>query len=157
MKIFLRQLLRYFKQWFKLEPHLVVGDPAAPYMLRWWLIPRNRFFNIYLHKFLNDDDDRAKHDHPWASLSILLYGQIREIVEVSCTLLAGALTEETRLYRPGSVVYRSPYHTHRIELPDGKPAWTIFITGPKTRDWGFWCTRPRKWIYWRDFGSRGCG
>lgn len=61
-------------------PDFVIGGHANPYLLRWWLIPRNRVFNIYLHKFLRDDDDRALHDHPWFWCSIMLRG---EYVEVS--------------------------------------------------------------------------
>ena len=37
----------------------VIGPPERPYLLRWWIIQRNRFFNIYLHKFLRSDDDLA--------------------------------------------------------------------------------------------------
>ena len=51
------------RDWFKTlisgKPHFVIGGADDPYMLRWYLIPRNRRFNIYLHKFLRDDDDRA--------------------------------------------------------------------------------------------------
>lgn len=51
---------------------------------------------------------------------------------------------------------------HRIELVDG-PCWTLFITGPRYREWGFHC--PEKgWVHWRDFTApndygeigRGC-
>jgi hypothetical protein len=56
-------------RWFKKiagsrPPDFVIGGDS-PYMLRWWIIPRNKFFNIYLHRFLRSDDDRALHDHPW--------------------------------------------------------------------------------------------
>lgn len=40
-----------------------IGGHERPYLLRWFIIPRNRFFNIYLHKFLRSDDDRALLDH----------------------------------------------------------------------------------------------
>ena len=42
-------------------PDFIVGADAegGPYLRRWWLSPRNRLFNIYLHHFLRDDDDRA--------------------------------------------------------------------------------------------------
>ena len=49
------------------------GWPIKPkvigknYLSRWHIIPRNRYFNIYLHKFVGSDDDRALHDHPWRS------------------------------------------------------------------------------------------
>lgn len=59
-------------------PDLII-EPENPYMLRWHLIPRNRFFNIYLHKFLRSDDDRALHDHPWSwNLSLILKGEYIE-------------------------------------------------------------------------------
>lgn len=45
-------------------PDVVIGGDASPYMRRWWVIPRNRRFNVYLHHFLRSDDDRALHDHP---------------------------------------------------------------------------------------------
>ena len=38
---------------------LVVGGDADPYLRRWWLIPRNRIFNVYLHHFMRSDDDRV--------------------------------------------------------------------------------------------------
>ena len=42
------------------------------------------------------------------------------------------------------------------------PAWSLFITGPVTREWGFHC--PQGWRHWKDFTSyrevgedgRGC-
>jgi hypothetical protein len=43
----------------KRAPDQVIGGRERPYMLRWYLIPRNRFCNIYLHHFLRSDDDRA--------------------------------------------------------------------------------------------------
>ncbi len=33
------------------------GTEEVPYLQRWWVIPRNRWFNIYLHKFQHSDDD----------------------------------------------------------------------------------------------------
>ena len=39
------------------QPDFVVGKPEDPYLLRWWVIPRNKRFNVYLHKFLRSDDD----------------------------------------------------------------------------------------------------
>lgn len=54
------------------------GGPRRPYLTRWHIIPRNRWFNLYLHKFVHGDDDRALHDHPWVSASLLLEGRYRE-------------------------------------------------------------------------------
>ena len=130
------------------EPDFYIGGKANPYLLRWWVIPRNRVFNIYLHKFLRDDDDRALHDHPWISLSVILSGGYLEHT-------AAAI----RHWRAGSVVLRRAKHAHRIELlRDGQclvrrvvPAWTLFITGPRIREWEFHC--PQGWRHWREFTS----
>lgn len=132
------------------DPDFIIGDPA--YMLRWWVIPRNDMFNIYYHRIVRDDDDRALHDHPWPSFSIMVSGQMREI-----------LPNSERIMREGDCVFRSPEFAHRLELIEGEPAETIFITGPKIRDWGFHC--PKGWVHWETFCSpddsskigRGCG
>jgi hypothetical protein len=58
-------------------PDFVIGDR---YLERWWLIPRNPVFNLYLHRFNHDDDDRACHDHPWVSASFVLSGPMLEVV-----------------------------------------------------------------------------
>jgi hypothetical protein len=125
------------------EPDFVIGDPDDPYMKRWWVIPRNRLFNIYLHEFLHSDDDRALHDHPWLfNVSILLVGSY-----VEHEIEYGGVNKETR-YEAGSVRFRGPRFFHRIELREG-PTWTLFITGPVVRQWGFAC--PKGWRHWKDF------
>jgi hypothetical protein len=119
------------------EPDQIIGGKERPYMLRWWVIPRNRFFNIYLHHFLRSDDDRALHDHPWWNLSILLRGRYLEHTR-----------DRIRLRHAGCMVLRRATCAHRIELIDG-PVWTLFLTGPKIRSWGFHC--PQGWRHWRKF------
>ena len=130
-------------------PDFVIGDPARPYMLRWWLVPRNDVFNIYYHRILRDDDDRALHDHPWPSFSIMVSGRMTEVTP-----------EGERLLRAGDCVYRGADFAHRLQLaaeplqPAG-PVETLFITGPKVRDWGFRC--PGGFVPWRDFVGDGSG
>ncbi len=134
------------------DPDMLIGPPDDPYMLRWWLIPRNPEFNVYYHRILHDDDDRALHDHPWPSFSVLVRGALREVLQGS-----------VRTIRAGGCVYRGPHLAHRLELIDGEPAETLFITGLRVREWGFHC--PKGWVYWRDFVDgdnpgdigRGCG
>lgn len=127
------KLLGLFKTSF------IVGDPERPYLLRWHLIPRNRFFNVYLHKFLRSDDDRALHDHPWAFNASIL--------------LKGSYIEHTKngdfLRRRGRIYIRRGEYAHRVQLIKGKPVWTLFITGRKVRAWGFHC--PQGWRHWKDF------
>lgn len=120
-----------------MKPDLVIGDTERPYLLRWHIFPRNRFCNVYLHCILRDDDDRALHDHPWRNCSILLRGSYREITP------AGRFVRSA-----GSVVFRRAEAAHRLEVVEG-PVWSLFITGPKVREWGFHC--PRGWKVWHQF------
>jgi hypothetical protein len=128
-------------------------DPAvAPYMLRWWRIRKNAFFNIYFHRVLRSDEDRALHDHPWWNFSIVLHGGYYEH-----TIAAGGVHAKT-FYPAGSVRFRpSGSFAHRLELErysdqhpapglrgQEKPVLTIFITGPTLRRWGF--HHPEQWV-----------
>lgn len=136
----------------------MAGSADNPYLHRWYVLPRNPLCNVYLHKFLRDDDDRALHDHPWSSLSLLLCGKYTE------ELPGGVRRTRNRW----SWTFRRATHAHRVELPrdsNGKPvpAWTLFLTGPVVRTWGFHC--PGGWVHWKDFVDqtdtgnigRGCG
>lgn len=146
-----RRIAKWLNGWLSGKPHVVVGDPADPYMLRWHVLPRNPWFNIYLHKFLKSDDDRALHDHPWPSLSVLLKGRYWE--HTPTTYYPRINATFRKQYRAGSIIYRHAEYTHRIELIDNKPTWTLFITGPKVREWGFHC--PKGWKHWRDYVNLG--
>ena len=134
-----------------------------PYMLRWWLIPRNRFFNIYLHHILHDDKDRALHDHPWASLSYIISGKLVEhYKKIYPTYHWIKWVQKSRVLKARQWVYRSATFVHRLILVSDT-ATTLFMTGPTVRSWGFHC--PQGWVPWQDFVSpddkgavgRGCG
>lgn len=138
------------------DPDFVIGTQDDPYMRRWWILPRNRFFNVYLHQLLRDDDDRALHDHPWPSCSIILSGGYVEVMPVRGGDPAhGPFLRERRL--PGQVTFRGAWAAHRLEVVrDGVTlpySWSLFITGPRLREWGFHC--PRGWKRWQDFTRAG--
>lgn len=131
-------------------PDFVIGDD---YLLRWYVIPRNPCFNVYLHEYHRSDDDRALHDHPWWSLSWLLNGRLVEHDG-----------RGQRTMNAGKWRLRSARYSHRLEVPPfyrGDTV-TLFLTGPRIRSWGFHC--PQGWRHWRDFTApsdsgqvgRGC-
>lgn len=137
---------------FKRPPDFVIEDDFSPvpYLCRWWVIPRNRFFNVYLHKFNRSDSDRALHDHPWISVSFLLKGKLLEMHP-----------KGTRTIKRFVPVFRSAQFAHRLIVLNS-PVWTLFITGPRVREWGFHC--PQGWRHWTDFTTpdgkninKGCG
>ncbi len=129
-------------------PGTVIGGADRPYLKRWYLIPRNPVFNVYLHHFLRSDDDRALHDHPWANVSVLLQGEYTEH-----TISAGGINVRT-VRRAGDLKARRPSAAHRVELHAGS-CWTLFITGPRVRAWGFHC--PHGWRHWKDFTNPADG
>jgi hypothetical protein len=129
------------------SPHFVIGKPGSPYLNRWYVISRNRLFNVYLHQILRSDDDRALHDHPWVNLSIVLHGGYVEVTPFDHEKPNGPVRMRRR--GPGSIVARRSTAAHRLEIAAGTPCWSLFITGPKVRDWGFWC--PKGWKVWTSF------
>lgn len=139
------------------QPDFVIGDHSNPYLRRWWIIPRNRWCNVYLHQILRSDDDRALHDHPWWNVSILLRGAYREVIPHP--VYPRTTTHKRR--SAGSIVLRRATALHRLEVARG-PVWSLFITGPRVREWGFAC--PQGWVRWDVFTSpkdsgqigRGC-
>lgn len=148
------------------EPDFVIGPKGDPYMLRWWFIPRNHYFNIYIHMILHDDDDRAMHDHPWASLSLLCQGNITEHYKAKLDRKIGGpiYVDRVRHFKPNDWVYRSSKFAHRLEIDNYhiETPITVFMTGPRVRDWGFHCDNG--WVPWKEFvaedkdgNARGCG
>lgn len=117
------------------EPEFPIGPD---YLHRWYIIPRNERANVFLHKMLRSDIDTF-HDHPWDNTSLII---------------AGGYTEETPdgvfERNPGDIVGRRAEDRHRLILRDGQPSIQLFFTGPKIREWGFWCEDGR-FIHWRDF------
>ncbi len=149
-------------------PNLQIGDAENPYLLRWYIIPRNKFFNIYLHRILRSDDDRALHDHPWWNISFILDGGMLEVMPAKGfgSIPIGQRPKTNRYLKQGNLVCRGAKSAHRLEVRDKSTCQTLFITGPRIRDWGFHC--PQGWRHWKIFTSfdetgnstqvgRGCG
>ena len=106
-----------------------------PYLTRYYLFLKDRKwfpFNIFLHNFHKGDLDDL-HDHPWPYLTIILRGGYWEH------------TPRGRFWRaPGHIRFSTPRSLHRIELEPNVSTWTLFIPGPKIREWGF--IRKGEWV-----------
>jgi hypothetical protein len=135
------------KWWQRLSqsrlPDFIVGEEPKPYLRRWWVMPRNALFNIYLHQFLRSDDDRALHDHMYFNVSFILEGMY-----IEHTIAQGGVNYQ-KSYYAGNLRFRLPWTAHRIEIDS--PCWSLFITGPRIRQWGFHC--PKGWRHWKEFVS----
>jgi hypothetical protein len=141
-------------------------------MYRWWVIPRNGLFNIYLHNTVANDEDRALHDHPWWNMSVVLRGGYWEVIPFTSGIRGSVSADlpytQRRVWRgPGSIVIRPPTGAHRLEVGPKGSSWSLFITLRRVRTWGFLC--PNGWVDWQTFTGasdhmesgtvkgRGCG
>ncbi len=109
------------------------GDDGAPKIHRHYLLGTGKTFGVFLHHFVGSDLPTEFHDHPWSwSVSLVLrggYGEERRLRD------DGTVTR--RWLGPGALNLIPPGVFHRVELRDRRPAWTLFLHGPKIRNWGF--------------------
>ena len=82
-------------------------------------------FNVMIHHIVESDEEDI-HNHPWPFFVLILKGGYWEY------------TNSGKHWRgPGFWALRFPNHFHRIELKDEDGSWSLFIRGPKIRNWGF--------------------
>jgi hypothetical protein len=125
------------------------------YMNRWWII-RPRWWTLRwglrVHQILASDTGRDMHDHPGASISILLRGRYIEAMPADpdqhptwdWSKDGGCIWREVG---EGQMVVRSRRAAHSLTLPDG-PAWTLFAMRV-SQAWGF--RTKRGWVWWREY------
>lgn len=101
-----------------------LGLPECPYLYRWSI--ETRFGSVRVHHWLSSDDDRAFHDHPWWFWTFVLKGGYTDESSIGAERLS-----------VGSVRWRPALHQHTVR-PDPDGAWTLLVTGPQVRKWGFW-------------------
>lgn len=122
------------------EPDLVIAPDGEPYLYRWHIVERNKDCNVYFHMQIDSDPERPLHDHPWDNTSVILAGGYDELRAFPHPVEHSHLLPGTRrILRKGDVVHRKAEEAHRLILPDGfLYTLTLFTTGPRRRDWGFW-------------------
>jgi hypothetical protein len=129
------------------------------------------------HTILRSDQDRHLHDHPAWSISIVLAGGYWEITqppllaEVAKPLYRGTVEtieqgwicapsadhEFLQVFAhmgiywrgPGAIVFRRAGDFHRLVLPKGTAAKSIWIIGPKSQHWGFLVDGVK--VPWREY------
>lgn len=100
-----------------------LGGEACPYVVRW--VADFGLFSMRLHHWLRSDDLRHPHDHAWDFISIVLWGSVWDRA-------SGADR------RRGWLSISRFRATHQHSVVVGKPAWTLLLTGPERRTWGYW-------------------
>ena len=103
-------------------------DGSTPYLDRFYYMNLRPFARITIHNLLRSDQD-GFHDHPWPWQTYIIKGGYWE-------------------HRPDGKFWRGPgYHTirtaddlHWLEMdPSVKEVWTLFLMGPKEKNWNFMC------------------
>lgn len=123
-------------------------EMSEPYLHRYYLFSTRwlkRWFpklsyRLVLHKCVRSDAD-GLHDHPWDWKSKILEGGYWEHLSGGASMYRG----------PGG--WRSSKATdfHRLVLPrDCSYSWSLFLMGPKTKDWGF-LDRNGEWVQWEEY------
>lgn len=117
-----------------------IGLDECPYMRRW--VFDFGAFAIRLHRWQASDDARAWHDHAWWFFTCVLWGSYTDVSwEGDDTLTAG------------SIRFRGAHHQHTVQIL--KPGtWTLLVTGPVKRRWGFW-VKDKLWKRDRYFANNG--
>ena len=109
-----------------------MGLKECPYMFRWVFHFGEWLPSVHIHKWHRSDDGRNKHDHPWWFIVLVLRGSY-----IDCSLDKEGLPDKEDLLSTGSIRFRTATHRHYVKVLKD-PTWTIIITGPKRRNWGFW-------------------
>jgi hypothetical protein len=120
------------------DPDLTIAPDGNPYLYRWYVVRSSSVANIYFHIQVADDPERPLHDHPWDNMSVILSGGYKETISWSeGEPTPGTTYVATRHVK--DVIMRRAKQAHRLELPYGVPyTMTLFTTGPKIHNWGFW-------------------
>lgn len=131
-------------RWFWRAPDKELSTDGKLYLRRWHVIPRNNWFNIYLHNIVGPDAGRALHDHPWWNISVLLRGGYTETIPYYGDNQYASTGPFHHLARRAfSFVFRRATYAHRLDDPLPN-TWTLFIAGARRRVWGFYT--PFGWL-----------
>jgi hypothetical protein len=106
-------------------------NPEKLYMTRWVLV-QTRWFSVYVHRFGTADPRPTLHDHPYSFVSFVIRGGYYEQFGYY-----GVRTRRgpERLVRRINVKRAEAFHviTKLLRVP----TWTLVLTGPRRRGWGY--------------------
>lgn len=134
--------------------HLYHEDGSV-YMERFWLVPVDWKwpFAARIHWIATPDHDRHLHDHPWAFLSLILWGSYIEARPVTVQPCFEGEREvvNVKLRRRWSLAFRHATDRHYIPAVSPGGVWTLFISFKFVQWWGFYT--PMGKVYYRDYHS----
>ncbi len=127
----------------QLPCRIIDGEAGEPYLERYYVAGAFGW-HAYLHRFVDSDPDRGLHDHPWdRALSLVLTGGYDELRFARLpqanpgVAMLGEAPIRSRQLRPWRLNLLRGTDYHRVVLRGGRPAWTLFVHGPRVKGWGF--------------------
>jgi hypothetical protein len=122
------------------------------YLSRFYVFLADREFgNIFIHEFHSSDLDIGEkgfgllHNHPfrWSFSFVLINGYWEERLNPDQSITK-------KFIKPFSFNFLSRKDFHRVDLVDGKKAWTLFFTGPRSSrgSWGFYDRVTKQYRDW---------
>jgi hypothetical protein len=127
----------------RLPCRIIDGEHGEPYLERYYVVGLFGW-HVYLHRFVDSDPDRGLHDHPWGrAVSLVLaggYDELRFAWHVGVPKPGARVAEPPivrRHVRPWRLNLLRGSDYHRVVLREGRPAWTLFLHGPRVKGWGF--------------------
>lgn len=94
-----------------------------------YYLRRGKRVSVYLHHIVESDDAALFHTHPFHGLSLHLRPYVEETLG----------SAPRRRWFANFIPAR---RLHRVDLPEGRPLWTLFFRGPRVNeDWGYFDRR----------------
>lgn len=125
--------------WKFFKKEVIVDSDGNDYLRRWKLI-QTPWFGIFIHNILRSDTDRDLHDHPWNFTTIILRGEYHEEVNG---------IRNVKIRKAPCIIRHKAEDSHRVTII--KPVWSLFIIGPKRRQWGFLTNEG--WVHHQEYND----
>ena len=97
----------------------------------------------------SDDDDRISTTIHFRAYRSSFEGKMRETYAERGWDARILKEQSVRMVSAGDIIWRSADFSHRLELLTPW-ATTLFIVGPRVREWGFWCPKIG-WRHWKEY------
>jgi hypothetical protein len=123
----------------------IISKSGVKHFERWQII-QTRWFGIYFHCIYQADTDKHCHDHPWDYISIPLWGKF---IELKKNNIEGKAYYSFPTICFGQIIKRKAEDFHKIHRLCSKKVYTLFLTGPRKRAWGYDVNGV--WMPWEEY------
>ncbi len=117
------------------------NEGSTPKLYRRRLFPRNNYFNVYLHHYIDADRVNSVHDHPFYFLALTLAGAGQETLwKLNRKQEKGF--HSLKFIRPLKPFrfrfYSGSRYCHYISKVSPNGLWTLVFHGPRYKEFNFY-------------------